>query len=230
MPLVIAIDGPAASGKGSLARRLAEHLNLAHLESGLLYRAVARRMLDAGLDPEDATEAARLARAVTLAELANPALREEAAASAASVVSAHPGVRAVLKVLQRDFAAHPPAGIQGVVIDGRDIGTVICPDATVKIYLEASPEIRAERRVRELRQRGGNAISSRVLQDMKDRDARDRDRRASPLMPAEDAFILDTTHLDEDEAFRAALSFIETRNERRPDESGRALDQRRKRD
>jgi cytidylate kinase len=213
MSLVIAIDGPAASGKGTLARRLAKHLGLAHLESGLLYRAVARRMLDAGLDPSDATAAERAARAVTFAELLDPALREEAVASAASVVSAHPAVRAALKRLQRDFAAHPPAGTQGVVIDGRDIGTVICPDATVKIFLEASPEIRAERRVRELQQRGGNAISSRVLQDMKDRDARDRDRRASPLKPAEDAFILDTTHLDEDGAFRAALSFIETRNE-----------------
>ena len=212
MALTIAIDGPAASGKGTLARRLARHLNLAHLESGLLYRAVAQRMLAAHLDPKDATAAEAAARQVSFAELSDPALREEAISTAASVVSAHPAVRAALKALQRDFAAHPPAGAQGVVIDGRDIGTVICPDAGVKIFLEASPEIRAERRVRELRQRGGKAISSRVLQDMKDRDTRDRDRRVSPLKPAEDAFILDTTDLDEDGAFQAALSFIEARN------------------
>jgi len=213
MPLVIAIDGPAASGKGTLARRIAKHLNLAHLESGLLYRAVARRMLQAKLDPADAAAAERTALQVGFAELADAApLRDEAVGSAASVVSAQPAVRAALVRLQRDFAAHPPPGTQGVVIDGRDIGTVICPDATVKIYLEASPEIRAKRRVGELQQRGEDAISSRVLQDMKDRDARDRDRRASPLKPAEDAFILDTSDLDEEGAFRAALSFIEQRN------------------
>jgi cytidylate kinase len=212
-PLVIAIDGPAASGKGTLARRIAKRLNLAHMESGLLYRAVARRMLAAKLDPGDAAAAERTARQVGIADLADATpLRDEAVGSAASVVSAYPAVRAALVALQRDFAAHPPPGTQGVVIDGRDIGTVICPDATVKIYLEASPEIRAKRRVRELRERGEEAISSRVLQDMKDRDARDRDRRASPLKPAEDAFILDTSELDEEGAFRAALSFIEQRN------------------
>src|SRR6185295_14279956 len=204
MPLVIAIDGPAASGKGTLARRLAQRLHLAHMESGLLYRAVARRMLAGKLDPADAAAAERTARQVGFAELSDAApLRDEAVGSAASVVSAYPAVRAALVALQRDFAAHPPPGTQGVVIDGRDIGTVICPDATVKIYLEASPEIRAKRRVRELLERGEDAISSRVLQDMKDRDARDRDRRASPLKPAEDAFILDTSDLDEEGAFRA---------------------------
>jgi cytidylate kinase len=210
--MVIAIDGPAASGKGTLARRLARHFNLAHLESGLLYRAVARRMLRDGRDPTNATEAEDAARRIGFADLSDPALREEAVSTAASVVSAHPAVRAALVALQRDFAAHPPAGTEGVVIDGRDIGTVICPDARVKIFLEASPETRAKRRVGELQQRGREAISSRVLQDMKDRDARDRDRRVSPLRPAEDAYILDTTDLDEDGAFRAALNFIETRN------------------
>jgi len=212
-PLVIAIDGPAASGKGTLARKIAARLGLAHLESGLLYRAVALRLRRAGRELTDAAAAEAAARAVTLDELGDPALRDEAISAGASVVSAIPAVRAALVALQRGFAARPPAGKAGVVIDGRDIGTVICPDATVKIFLEASPEIRAERRVRELRQKGGEAISSRVLQDMKERDGRDRDRAVSPLVPAKDALILDTTNLDEDGAFAAALSLIERRNE-----------------
>jgi cytidylate kinase len=210
---VIAIDGPAASGKGTLARRLAAHFGFAYLDTGLLYRAVGLAVLRAGGDPADPAAGARAAVALDLSQLDDPALRDEATGHAATLVAAVPGVRAALIDLQRRFATEPPGGAPGAVLDGRDIGTVICPDATVKIFLEASPEIRAERRVRELQQRGGNAISNRVLQDMKDRDARDRDRRASPLTPAEDAFILDTTHLDEDGAFRAALSFIETRNE-----------------
>ena len=210
--LVIAIDGPAASGKGTLARRLARELNLAHLESGLLYRAVALRLLREGKEPANAEAATDAARRITPAELADPALRDEATSSAASVVSAHPTVREALIKLQRDFASHPPEWTQGVMIDGRDIGTVICPDAGIKIFLEASPDIRAERRAKELRQRGGNAISSRILQDMKERDARDRNRAASPLKPAEDAFILDNSNLDEDGALQAALTFIRSRN------------------
>jgi cytidylate kinase len=209
---VVAIDGPAASGKGTLARRLARELNLAHLESGLLYRAVALRMLLAGRDPADAAAAADAARLVEFSDLSDPELRDEPVSAAASVVSAHPGVRAALLAAQRDFAAHPPKGKDGVVIDGRDIGTVVCPAATAKIFLTATPEIRAERRARELRQRGGEAISNRVLQDMKERDARDSDRAVSPLSPAKDAFILDTTDLDEDAAFAAALAFVRSRN------------------
>ena len=211
-PLVIAIDGPAASGKGTLARRLARALNLAHLESGLLYRAVAFRMLLAGHDPKDAAAAEKAARLVDLGDLSDPELRDEAVSAAASVVSAHPGVRAALLAAQRGFVAHPPPGKDGVVIDGRDIGTVVCPAATAKIFLTASPEIRAERRARELRQGGRDAISNRVLQDMKERDARDTDRAVSPLSPAKDAFILDTTDLDEDAAFAAALAFVRSRN------------------
>jgi cytidylate kinase len=211
-PLVIAIDGPAASGKGTLARRLARALGLAHLESGLLYRATALRLLRDHFDPTNTQAATEAARRITLGELSDPGLRDEATSSAASVVSAYPAVRDALVKLQRDFAAHPPKGTQGVVIDGRDVGTIICPDADFKIFLEASPEIRAERRVRELRAKGLEAISSRVLQDMKERDARDRDRAVSPLKPAEDAFILDTTDLDEDGALQAALAFIRSRN------------------
>jgi cytidylate kinase len=211
-PLVIAIDGPAASGKGTLARRLAERLGLAHLESGLLYRAVALRLLREGADLEDAKAAEAAAKRVTAAELGEPALRSEEVSQAASLVSAIPAVRRALVHLQREFAQRPPADKRGVVIDGRDIGTVICPDATHKIFLEASPEVRAERRARELRQKGIERIYSRVLQDMKERDARDRGRAVSPLVPAEDAFVLDTTRLDEDAAFQAALSFIQSRN------------------
>jgi CMP/dCMP kinase len=210
--LVIAIDGPAASGKGTLARRLARRLGLAHMESGLLYRAVALRMLRAGADPADPARADAAARAVTPDELSDPELRSETTSQAASVVSAHPAVRAALLALQRDFAAHPPAGTGGVVIDGRDIGTVVCPGASRKIFLEAAPEMRAKRRAKELRQKGLEAIHARVLQDMKERDARDRGRVASPLVPAADAYVLDTTDLDEDAAFEAALSYIQSRN------------------
>jgi cytidylate kinase len=169
-------------------------------------------MLLAGRDPADAAAAADAARLVEFSDLSDPELRDEPVSAAASVVSAHPGVRAALLAAQRDFAAHPPKGKDGVVIDGRDIGTVVCPAATAKIFLTATPEIRAERRARELRQRGGEAISNRVLQDMKERDARDSDRAVSPLSPAKDAFILDTTDLDEDAAFAAALAFVRSRN------------------
>ncbi len=207
--MIIAIDGPAASGKGTLARRLARHFGLAHLDTGGLYRAVALRVLAGGGYPADAAVAAAAAGAVAAGDLADPRLRLEPVAQAASVVAAIPAVRQALLAFQRGFARKPPGGEPGAVLDGRDIGTVICPAATAKLFITATPEARAERRARELREAGEPAIYEAVLQDMKDRDARDSQRRAAPLVPADNAFVLDTTTLDADAAFAAALAFIE---------------------
>jgi cytidylate kinase len=206
--MIIAIDGPAASGKGTLARRLAAHFKLAHLDTGGLYRAVALHALESGGDPADPMVATAAARRVQAADLANPRLREEHVAQAASVVAAIPAVREALLAFQRAFARHPPGGAPGAVLDGRDIGTVICPDADAKLFVTASVDARADRRLKELRESGENAIYDRVLQDMKDRDARDSQRRTAPLVPADDALVLDTTALDADAAFRAAVDFI----------------------
>ncbi len=210
--VVIAVDGPAASGKGTLARRLADHLGYAHLDTGLLYRAVGLRLLRAGHDPDDAEAAARAAADVGAEELIDSALRADATANAAGVVAAIPAVREALLGFQRNFIAHPPGGAAGAVLDGRDIGTVICPDADHKIFVEASLEVRAERRLKELREQGVDSIPSRVLHDMTERDTRDRNRRVAPLVPADDAYLLDTTRLDADAAFAAALEFIKSRN------------------
>ncbi|MDE1902828.1 MAG: (d)CMP kinase [Alphaproteobacteria bacterium] len=202
--MIIAVDGPAASGKGTLARRLAKHFGLNHLDTGSLYRAVAFRALAAGADPADPDAAVAAARRAEAGDLADPRLREDKVAQAASVVAAIPGVRAVLLAFQRDFARRAP----GAVLDGRDIGTVVCPDADAKIFLTATVEARASRRFKELQAGGGPAIYERVLQDMMLRDARDRERRTAPLQRAADAFELDTTALDADAAFAAALRYI----------------------
>lgn len=210
---VVAIDGPAASGKGTLARRLAEHFGLAHLDTGKLYRATAFLVLAAGGDPADPTTAAAAAQRVDLARLSEPGLLSEEVAQASSVVAAIPEVRAALLERQRDFAAHPPAPPKGhrprgAVLDGRDIGTAVCPGATVKLFVTASAEARAERRLRELRQRGATVIYGDVLQDMKERDARDSERRVAPLAAAPDAVTLDTTGLDADQVFELASEII----------------------
>ncbi|HUJ98889.1 MAG TPA: (d)CMP kinase [Stellaceae bacterium] len=206
--MIIAVDGPAASGKGTLARRLARHFNLGHLDTGKLYRAAALHALENGGDPADPAVAEAGAKAVRAADLGDPRLGDEAVARGASVVAAIPAVRQALFAFQRDFARHPPGGAAGAVLDGRDIGTVICPDADAKLFITAGIEARAARRFKELRDSGKAAIYEAVLQDMKDRDARDGQRRAAPMVPADDAFVLDTTTLDADAAFAAALDFI----------------------
>ena len=209
--MIIAVDGPAASGKGTLARRLAAHFGFAYLDTGLLYRGVATVVLNAGGDPRDEAAAVAAARALSRHHLDAPDLRGDAAAGAASIVAAMPPVRAALITLQRRFAAAPPDQAPGAVLDGRDIGTVVCPDAAAKIFVTAAPEARAARRHKELLQRGVESIYSRVLQDLRERDARDGGRAASPMMPAEDAFLLDTTDLDADAAFAAARHFVTSR-------------------
>jgi cytidylate kinase len=207
-PFVVAIDGPAASGKGTLARRLAARFGLAHLDTGKLYRAAALLLLEAGGDPSDAAAALAAARRVAPPLLDDPRLPGEAVARAASIVAAIPAVRAALLQLQRDFAAAPPSPAVGAVLDGRDIGTAVCPGAAVKLFVTASPETRAERRVKELQARGVAAIYDDVLRDMKERDARDSMRRAAPLAAAPDAVILDTTGLDPDQVFELASGII----------------------
>jgi len=217
MSIVIAIDGPAAAGKGTLGLRLEQHFKLAKLDTGLLYRATGFKVLSQGGDPEDPTQAEAAARALDPAELNNPQLRTDEAAQAASKVSAIPGVRAALLDFQRNFAQNPPkladgSAAQGAILDGRDIGTTVCPDAQVKLFVTASTEIRAKRRFKELRDRGLEAIYARVLDDMKERDARDTSRSASPLVAAADALHLDTSDMDADQAFAAALDFIAAKN------------------
>jgi CMP/dCMP kinase len=202
--IVVAIDGPAASGKGTLARRLAERFNLAHLDTGKLYRATAFLVLQSGGDPAVPAIVEASARRIEPALLDDPRLLTEEVAQASSVVAAIPSVRAALLQFQRDFAKHPPGDVGGAVLDGRDIGTAVCPEATVKLFVTASPEVRAQRRFRELRQRGLPAIYQNVLKDMTERDARDSERRAAPLAAAPDAITLDTSGLDADQAFERA--------------------------
>jgi len=213
--VVIAIDGPSAAGKGTLARNLARHLGFALLDTGLLYRAVARRLIDIGADPGNASRAAAEAAKVGVGELADAALRSEAVGEGASRVATIPEVRSALLALQRHFAENPLDSngnpMPGAVLDGRDIGTVICPDATVKLFITASVEARAARRHRELLDRGVASIYARVLQDMERRDARDSGRAVAPTKPAPDAFVIDTTTLDADGAFAAALAVIRDR-------------------
>jgi CMP/dCMP kinase len=208
---IIAVDGPAAAGKGTLSRRLAAKYKLAHLDTGALYRATARDVLAAGVDPADGAAAAEVAGRLDAATLEDPALRGEAVGKAASIVSAHPAVRAALLDYQRNFAYHPPEGTEGAVLDGRDIGTVVCPEATVKLFVTASLEARGRRRLLELEAAGGSVDAAAVLADMQARDERDSSRSAAPLKPATDAVVLDTSGLDADEAFDAANSIIRAR-------------------
>jgi cytidylate kinase len=207
--VIIAIDGPAASGKGTLARRLAERYGLAVLDTGGLYRAAALKAIEAGADPADPAAAEAAAKRVAAADLSDPRLREERIADAASIVAATPGVRDALLAFQRSFAHHPPPGFRGAVLDGRDIGTVVCPEAEVKLFVTATAEARAARRFKELQESGKVAIYQRVLQDIEHRDARDRERQAAPLRRADDALGLDTTALDADAAIERAVALVE---------------------
>lgn len=206
--MIIAIDGPAASGKGTLARRLAAHFGLAYLDTGSLYRAVGFAVLADGHDPSDPDAAEAAARALDASLVSDPRLRTDEVAQAASKVAAIPAVRAALLDFQRDFAVTPPDGAKGAVLDGRDIGTVVCPDADRKMFVTASVEERARRRFQELRGKGLEVIESAVLQDMKDRDARDAGRTVAPLAPAEDAMVLDTSDLDAEQVFALAVRYV----------------------
>jgi cytidylate kinase len=203
--MIIAIDGPAASGKGTLGKRLAEHYGFAHLDTGLLYRAVARVLLDRDISLEDRDAAAGVAQTLDVSYLDDARLRGAPMGEAASVVSAFQPVRDALLAFQRQFGAQEP----GAVLDGRDIGTVVCPDAEVKLFITAAPEERARRRHLELLKRGEQAEYDVILADIRRRDERDMNRSTAPLKPAADALTLDTTHLDADAAFRAAVDLVE---------------------
>jgi cytidylate kinase len=203
--MLIALDGPAASGKGTLARRLAAHYGLPHLDTGLLYRATARMLLDAGERLDDEAKAVAAARGLALVDFDEERLRGREMGEAASVVAAIPGVRQALFDMQRRFAGR----LGGAVLDGRDIGTVICPEAQAKIFVTASPETRANRRALELARRGEKVDYAAVLDDIRKRDERDSSRSSAPLIAAKDAVILDTTTLDIDAAFEAARAIVE---------------------
>jgi CMP/dCMP kinase len=203
--MIIAVDGPAASGKGTLAKRLAAHYGLRHLDTGLIYRAVAKAMLEGAHRLDNVEGAVGAAKALDPMTFDETELKRHAVGAAASVISAIPQVRAALLAFQRDFGRTPP----GAVLDGRDIGTVIFPDAEIKIFVTASPEIRARRRAAELERAGERISYPDVLADIRRRDERDTKRAAAPLKRAPDAHLLDTTHLDIDAAFRAAIDIVE---------------------
>jgi CMP/dCMP kinase len=204
-PLIIAIDGPAASGKGTLARLIAATYGLPHLDTGLTYRAVAKAMLDQGLSLDDAAIAEQAARRIDLSTLDRSVLSAHAIGEAASKIAVFPGVRRTLVEQQRAFANQPG----GAVLDGRDIGTVVCPDALVKLYVTASPEVRALRRFDEIQHNGGTADFATIIDDVKRRDERDTGRADSPLRPAADAHLLDTSLMTIEAAFLAARTIID---------------------
>ena len=208
---VIAVDGPAASGKGTIARALAKHFGLSHMDTGLLYRAVALNLWRWGGDPRQEFEALRACDELSL-DASDPELRSEPVSKIASMVSAYSSVRAALLDRQQDFAGQPG----GAVLDGRDIGTVIAPDADVKLFVTATAEVRAQRRLRELMARGMAAHYDDVLADIRSRDARDAGRDVAPLKAASDALVLDTSSLDPDQAIAEALRMVEERLARAP--------------
>ncbi|MGO4386645.1 (d)CMP kinase [Microvirga sp. 2YAF29] len=205
--MIIAIDGPAASGKGTLGKRLSEHFGFAHLDTGLLYRAVARVLLDRDVALTEEAAAHDVALNLDVTHLDDPRLRGAEMGEAASVISGYQPVRDALLAFQRQFAEQPP----GAVLDGRDIGTVVCPHADVKLFITAAPEERARRRHLELVKRGESTEYENILKDIRRRDERDMNRSTAPLKPAADALTLDTTHLDAEETFQAALDLVQAR-------------------
>ena len=206
--MIIAIDGPAAAGKGTLSYLVARHYGLAWLETGLLYRAVALKMLRNGVAPVDWKATSEAAQLINANELDDPELKTESVGQAASQVAEIPEVREALVCFQRSFALSPPGGAQGAVLDGRDIGTVVCPNADFKLYITATPEARAHRRFLELSEKGDEISEQEVLALTRERDARDTNRGISPLKPADGAYLLDTTNLSIDAAFAALKTYI----------------------
>lgn len=209
MGFVIAIDGPAAAGKGTLAKKLAAHFNFAYLDTGSLYRAVGVAVSAQGLDPSDPEAALKAAQALDVTKIDEKAIRTAQAGAAASLVAVIQPVRDAILQFQRDFAKNPPNGLKGAVLDGRDIGTVVCPLADVKIYVTASAEIRANRRWRELKTSGSDISETQVLEETRERDRRDSERATSPMRPAEDAHLLDTSNLSIEAAFGEAVRIID---------------------
>lgn len=214
MSIIIAVDGTAASGKGTLAKKLAAHFGFAHLDSGALYRLTALAVLEAGGDPRNEADAVRGAGTIDLTVAGHPKIRTDRIGQAASQVAAIPAVRAALFDFQREFVNHPPGGSPGAVMDGRDIGTVIAPDATAKLYVDARPEIRAHRRWRELKGMGIERDEAGLLAELNARDEADRKRPVSPLVQAPDADLLDTSDLGIDAAFAAALDLVSAKIQR----------------
>ena len=212
--IVIAVDGTAASGKGTLAKKLAVHFGFAQLDSGALYRLAAYSVMQSGGDPKNEADAIRGAQTMDFNLAGDPRIRTDFVGRAASFVAAIPAVRAALFDFQRNFLEHPPGGSPGAVIDGRDIGTVICPSATAKLYVDARPEVRARRRWAELKGMGIRRSEGDLLKELNDRDAADKSRPVSPLVQAPDAALLDTSDLGIDAAFAAALALVSPKIER----------------
>ncbi len=209
--MIIAIDGPAAAGKGTLARRLAEHFGFAYLDTGSLYRAVGLAVLRAGKSPTDVVAATEISVDLDRRLFSDPDLRAERTGNAASAVAAIPEVRYNLLEFQRKFARTPPDDKKGAVLDGRDVGTVVCPDADLKLFVTAGPHVRARRRFLEIEGRGEAADFEEILTDVRARDERDMNRADAPLKPAEDALLLDTSELDIDAVFLRAVALVEER-------------------